>query len=363
MGKRIDEYGHMPILEAIEPRLLLDGMTAEQAIELFHTTPVVFIENQGQWADESIRFVHKGQGANIAHTDSGPVFELFREVAGDEAVVPAYMPNDGPDAASAEMEHIRFSASFDGANTVTPVGLGKAETRFNFFLGKQDQWREDVPSYEIVAYESLYDGVDLHTWGRRDSLKYEFHVDPGADYSAIQVRYDGIEGLSLTADGSLAVDLGDEWGQLVDDAPYIYQIVDGAEVAVSGRFVLLNEWTYSFEIEGDYDPAVELIIDPDLSWATYIGGSDWDEGYGIAVDASGSAFVTGFTTSTDFSGANNAFKGVLDAFAAKVTSGGAGLGHVHRRRQQQRRPWHRRGRLGQRLRDGPDLFDRLFRGH
>ena len=185
-----------PIIEPLEARLLLDGTAAQEAIELFHTTPAVFIENAGQWADASVRFVHRGQGASIAHTDSGPVFELFREVAaggdaaadgdGDEAPAAAagvtvdsggggggtgILPvsptailavdsaegqgRDGPathgrdaHATAAELERLRFSVAFDGASAVVPVGLELAETRFNFLVGDPSGWREDVPSYE-----------------------------------------------------------------------------------------------------------------------------------------------------------------------------------------------------------------------
>ena len=37
-----------------------------------------------------------------------------------------------------------------------------------------------------------------------------------------------------------------------------------------------------------------------MRYATFLGGSDWDYGYGIAVDGAGQAYVTGYTGSADF---------------------------------------------------------------
>jgi len=328
MDTVISKHGHKPILEALEQRLLLSGVTAEQAIELFHTTPAVFIENQGQWDDESVRFVHKGQGANIAHTDSGPVFELFREVAGDEIPdAPADTLSGGPDAEPAEMERLRFSAEFDGANAVSPVGLDPSESRFNFLLGEQAQWRQNVPSYEIVAYEGLYNGIDLHTWGRRDSLKYEFHVAPGADFSQISVSYSGIDALSIDASGALHIRLPGDWGEVVDDTPYIYQVVGGEQVEVAGAYRLVDGDTYAFEITGGYDPTHRLIIDPDLDWSSYLGGGSNDEGLGIAADTAGNALVTGWTWSAGWvlDGWDTSHNGSVDVFVVKLSASGGHL--------------------------------------
>ena len=90
-----------------------------------------------------------------------------------------------------------FRPTSYGANAVSPTGLERSETQFNYFVGPKENWRSGVTSYQVVAYEGLYDGVDLYTRGQRDSLKYEFHVAPGADYRQIQVQYEGIEGLSV----------------------------------------------------------------------------------------------------------------------------------------------------------------------
>ena len=56
-----------------------------------------------------------------------------------------------------------------------------------------------------------------------------------------------------------------------------------------------------------------------LAWATYLGGTDRDCGYGIAVDGAGNALVTGYSYSSDFAGANNLYHGGGDAFVAKVS--------------------------------------------
>ena len=135
----------------------------------------------------------------------------------------------------------------------------------------KSQHRSNVAGYAKIAYPGLYQGIDLLTWGHPTGMKYEFHVAPGADWRNIQVSYGGSGGLSLAADGSLhiATPLGD----LVEEAPVLYQVVDGNRMTVAGRFVLLDADKYGFVVTGMYDPSRELVIDPDLAWATYLGGA------------------------------------------------------------------------------------------
>src|SRR5207245_1030720 len=68
---------------------------------------------------------------------------------------------------------------------------------------------------------------------------------------------------------------------------------------LNGRYVLAADDRIHFEIS-KYDKSRPLVIDPVLSYSTYLGGSGLVIGYGIAVDSSGSAYVTGLAESVDF---------------------------------------------------------------
>ena len=77
----------------------------------------------------------------------------------------------------------------------------------------------------------------------------------------------------------------------------------------------------------DYDLRRPLFIDP-LVYSTYLGGSGADYGYGIAVDSSGNAYVTGYTASTNFPTMNPlqpSYGGSGDAFVAKINPAGSAL--------------------------------------
>ncbi|KKK58714.1 hypothetical protein LCGC14_3041640, partial [marine sediment metagenome] len=120
-----------------------------------------------------------------------------------------------------------------------------------------------------------------------------------------------------------------ELGELIDDAPYIYQEIDGERVEVAGAFSLVDADTYRFRITGAYDPSEQLIIDPLLLWSSFLGGSGRDKANAIAADSAGNALITGETSweSSDFptpGGFDTSYNGGEDdAFVAKVSASGA----------------------------------------
>jgi len=81
------------------------------------------------------------------------------------------------------------------------------------------------------------------------------------------------------------------------------------------------------QIAGDYDVFVaEITPQGALAWASYLGGSDFEWADGIACDSTGNAWVTGSTSSADFPtpGGFQSYAGaVSDAFIARITPSGA----------------------------------------
>src|SRR5439155_5662851 len=77
------------------------------------------------------------------------------------------------------------------------------------------------------------------------------------------------------------------------------------------------------------DRRYPLVIDPGLLYSSYLGGSGDDWGHAIALDAAGSAYLTGYTFSADFPTTAGAFdttyNGEIDAFVTQLSASGAAL--------------------------------------
>jgi len=154
-------------------------------------------------------------------------------------------------------------------------------------------------------------------------------VRPGADPGQIRLAYSGASAVTLNGDGQLEVST--PAGGFQDDRPVAYQDAGGQPMPVESSYALDEEaHSYGFHV-GSYDPGRQLVIDPAvLVYCGYIGGSSIDQGYGIAVDGSGCAYVTGQTQSNEATfpvavGPKLTYNGSSDAFVAKVNADGTGL--------------------------------------
>ncbi len=273
--------------------------TRAQVLKVFSASSAAFVENVGQIPDPAVRYAFYGSGTNVFHTAGGPVFQLFRHDRLPRAAnqhpdqPPEFRHRPGhPLVKTSGTRYCTVRMSFVGARQVQPAGLDKQEAKFHYLMGNDpNRWHTNVATYTKVVYPQLYEGIDLYTFGHRSHLKYELHVAPGADHKQIVIAYDGIDGLTIDGDGALHVKTA--LGELVDDSPYIYQIIDGRVVQLPGRYRLTEEGTYTFEIAAEIDCTAELVIDPNLAWAHCAGSTYDDAAYDVAVGPDGCVYVTG----------------------------------------------------------------------
>ena len=185
----------------------------------------------------------------------------------------------------------------------------------------------DVPAFQGVTVSNLQPGLDVAFHGRGRELEYDVVVAASADPARFGFRVIGSDSVAVTDSGDLTI--GTRAGALTVKAPMAYQDVEGARQLVASAFDLNDERVVRIRV-GDYDRSRTLVIDPIVSYATYVGGSSFEQATAIAVDTAGNAYVTGYTQSTDFP-LVNAYdrslgrKGDVDVFVSKLNAAGTGL--------------------------------------
>ncbi|UCE74006.1 MAG: SBBP repeat-containing protein [Methanomassiliicoccales archaeon] len=285
-----------------------------------------FTENVGQLANEDVHFYLSSEGMQVGFAESAVVLKItdFSNWPSNELDISEGPFSDVPSLQTGDIVRgVLVRITFENSNHVAPQGRGELSHRNNYFIGNDpDKWYPDVHNYREVVYENLYDGIDLVYRTSEKGLKYDFIVDSGGNPETIRVVYEGIEELQI--DGEDLV-IGTAIGDLRDSAPYSYQ-ESGIEVKCD--FVLQGQFSYGFKCEG-WDGLSTLVIDP-LVYSTFLGGSGYDYGWGIAVDSDKNAYVTGWVQeSYDFPTTPGAFNTTGDSgndtFVSKFTPDGSNL--------------------------------------
>jgi len=287
--------------------------------------PLSFEINQGQ-TDGAVDFLARAGGYLLFLTPTEAVLAFDHSAAhigqsNREQLLSADSNQPSPPRLVVRMQ-------LEGANPATSVeGLDELMSRANYFGGPDPaQWYTDIPTYARVRYTKVYPGIDLVYYGSQRQLEYDFVVAPGADPNVIQIAFQGIEGAEISRMGDLL--LRTAQGDLRLSKPIAYQDRNGTREAVSASYIRKGVSGIGFQL-GDYDRSRPLIIDPVLVYSTYLGGNGFDQGYAIAVDSFGSAYVTGKTAAADFPTTSGAFQtsfGGGDAlFVAKLNPQGTAL--------------------------------------
>ena len=306
----------------------------EHLVETYGRLPLSFEANAGQTSSQ-VKFLSRGQGYTLFLTRRAEAVLVLAESPRKRTPAPptdklSALVKPQPEAASPAVLRMKLVGA---KRTPRVEGLDEFPGKANYFVGNDPKkWRTNVPMYAKVRAHAVYPGVDLVYYGNQRQLEHDFIVAPGADPGAITMVVEGAERLSLDAQGDLVLAMKD--GEVRLQKPVVYQEVDGVRQEIPSRYTLKNAHRVGFQIAA-YDASRPLTIDPVLAYSTYLGGSGGDGGFGIAVDSSGDAYVTGLTFSSDFPTKNptaGACVGTCgttasngNAFVTKLTPSGSGL--------------------------------------
>ena len=327
-----------------------DAAHRARLAEAFGRLPLSFEPNQGQ-TDPTVKFLSHGRG-----------YKLF--LTPKEAVLRFHAPSQPAHSPEPARGPVVLRMKLQGANGSTNMaGLEELPGKSNYLLGKDPtRWHTNIPNYRKVSTHDVYPGIDLVYYGEQQQLEYDFVVAPGADPGTIlfaveaansqspnpESRTPNPSDLRIDGDGDLVVQL--DGGEIHFHKPVVYQVQSAVKSAVNhqspidnrqfidGRFVLKGEREVAFAV-GPHNKALPLVIDPVLSYSTYLGGNapgtpgiGLDAANGIAIDSMGSAFIAGETDSTDFPTAHALQPetgGPLDfpddAFVSKISADGQTL--------------------------------------
>jgi uncharacterized repeat protein (TIGR01451 family) len=309
------------------PRANLQG----QLRALHAQMPLIFEANQGQ-SDSRVKFLSRGAGFGLFLTSDAAVLEL--RAAPTPSKSEGHPHDNQRDALATSVVRMRLAGA-NGAPEVT--GDEQFPGKSNYFIGNDPaKWRRNVPQFARVRYRNVYSGIDLVYYGKQGRLEYDFEVAPGADPRRVILSFEGADKVALNSDGDLVLAIQNANIRL--HALRVYQKRDKEEQAVAGRFLMLAHDQVGFEI-GAYDRSRELIIDPALSYSSYLGGTG-NEGCfaftgvatsgcpAIAVDPGLNMYVTGPTSSTDFPpqpGVLKSLVGTANLFVSKFDPTGKTL--------------------------------------
>ncbi len=176
----------------------------------------------------------------------------------------------------------------------------KSSSKSNFFIGENpSSWKTDVTSFNTLVYKELYKNVDLIYYNLPGGVKSDFIIKQNGSISDITLNYSGVNGLLINGNGDLI--LNTVSGEITEKIPEAYQIINGKKILVTVRYYIENGNDVKFKVE-NYNTDYELIIDPQLIYCSYFGGTGDDIMFAgdIERDATGNIYFTGRTTSFDF---------------------------------------------------------------
>jgi hypothetical protein len=367
----------------------INAQSADAKNALSHSDNHFFIENKGQWPDE-VLYATRIVGLDAWICKNGVLYDFYKleEVPGSAKTEEA-LPNKFEQKDYTRIGHKVWYRLQGNNNLIHTEGKEKQTGYYNYLVGNDPgKHASNVGLYKEALVKNVYNGIDLRYYFDKGNIRYDYVVHPGADPSQIAFVLEGTDKTRLNPQGDLV--FYTRFGQVALAELQTYQGTKDNEV--SSHFVKTeNGWSIAV---GNYDSKQTLIIDPliystylggsgneigtsiavdasgnayltgttpsanydttsgayqtsyagkkdafvtklnysgtALVYSTYLGGSNDDAGATIAIDASGNAYITGMTSSTNYNITSGAFQkkyagGDWDAFVTKLNATGTAL--------------------------------------
>jgi hypothetical protein len=297
------------------------NLKAEQALQ--KSDKQFFIENKGQW-DSDVLYLTRMGGLDVWITRYGVNYTFYQIEKNPNAKKAEHLPSkfdDEMEDATLLGHRVLLKLQNHNANPL-PQGKIKQQGYYNYLIGNDPSKHASyVGLYKEAVVKNVYNGIDLRYYFENGYLRYDFIVQPGADPAQIRFSLEG-EDKEYMKNNTLCYTT--RFGEVQMQDLFVYQQNDKKQV--QSKFAQENS-VWQFQLS-NYDKTQPLIIDP-LIYSTYIGGSNEDGVYAIAIDGSGNAYITGYTFSSDYDTTGGAFQtsngGSYDVFVTKLNSTGTVL--------------------------------------
>lgn len=259
-----------------------------------HCQTLRFEENKGQW-DSNILFKARLQEGALFVENNGIVFHL----------------NDLKKHQNKTKNHAHaFKIQLNDSKKKNIKTKNHFPSYSNYFKGNDSsKWASNVRAYEEVVYQDVFDNIDWRIYSKDGELKHEFIVNPKGIVSNINLEYVGLDNIRLKNNELvLKTCLGD----IIEQKPYAYQIIDGKEIEIKVEFVLKDN-NISYKL-GDYNKDYVLVIDPALIFSTYSGSTADNWGFTSTYDAYGNLYSGSIVDDIGYPTTLGAF---VDTYAAE----------------------------------------------
>lgn len=262
-----------------------------------------WVENRGQWP-ERVEFLARVPGG-IAWVERGVIALCSQPAPGERGALVRIV-----------LEGRSESASWEGEEPL--------EGRYHWYVGDEPtRWVRDARSFGELRCNEVYPGVELVLRFEGRSFKYDLVAEPHAALDHVALRCEGVRAIEVADGGTLRLDTGAGIVEQRAGASWQEDAL-GQRVPIDTRWRIEAGSTLRFELEG-YDPALRLVIDPELEWATYLGGGtgsiQGDTAGGVAIGPDGDAYVVGRSEGYDFPDSSGPFRRAgnpVDCFVTRL---------------------------------------------